>query len=249
VLITRRNLIAGTASVAAAVAARPAVVYAQAVHRATPAPTPPGPFKLDPLLYPTNALAPNIDARTMEIHHDRHHLAYVSGLNAAAKDHTNVASMPLQEILAKLGEMPESVRTQLRNFGGGHANHTMFWLVMGPRAGKPTGDLAAAIERDFGGLNKLQDDFNTAGARLFGSGWVFVTVSTEGNLGIETRPNQDTPLMDAKRVLMGNDVWEHAYYLTYQNRRPDYLKAWWNTVDWTRVGERYKAATAGTLTI
>jgi Fe-Mn family superoxide dismutase len=185
----------------------------------------------------------------MEIHHDRHHLAYVNGLNAAVKDHANVAAMPLQEILAKLGEMPEAIRTQLRNFGGGHANHTMFWLVMGPRSGKPTGDLAQAIERDFGGLQKLQDDFNAAGTRVFGSGWVFVTATKEGNLAIETRPNQDTPLMDGKHVLMGNDVWEHAYYLTYQNRRPDYLKAWWNTVDWTRVGERYKAATSGTLTI
>jgi superoxide dismutase, Fe-Mn family len=249
VSITRRSLIAGTASLAAAVASRPALLYAQAAPRPSPTPTPPGPFKLDPLLYPTTALAPNIDAKTMEIHHDRHHLAYVSGLNTAVKDHANVASMPLQEILAKLGEMPEAIRTQLRNFGGGHANHTMFWLVMGPRSGKPSGDLDQAIERDFGGLQKLQDDFNAAGARVFGSGWVFVTVTKEGNLAIETKPNQDTPLMDGKRVLMGNDVWEHAYYLTYQNRRPDYLKAWWNTVDWTRVGERYKAATSGTLTI
>ena len=247
--ITRRSLIAGTASLAAAVASRPALLHAQAAPRPSPTPTPPGPFKLDPLLYPTSALAPNIDAKTMEIHHDRHHLAYVNGLNAAVKDHANVAAMPLQEILAKLGEMPEAIRTQLRNFGGGHANHTMFWLVMGPRSGKPTGDLAQAIERDFGGLQKLQDDVNAAGARVFGSGWVFVTVTKEGNLAIETKPNQDTPLMDGKHVLMGNDVWEHAYYLTYQNRRPDYLKAWWNTVDWTRVGERYKAATSGTLTI
>ena len=206
-------------------------------------------FVLPKLPYAFDALEPHIDAKTMEIHHDRHHLAYVNGLNAAVKDHANVAAMPLQEILAKLGEMPEAIRTQLRNFGGGHANHTMFWLVMGPRSGKPTGDLAQAIERDFGGLQKLQDDFNAAGARVFGSGWVFVTVTKEGNLAIETKPNQDTPLMDGKHVLMGNDVWEHAYYLTYQNRRPDYLKAWWNTVDWTRVGERYKAATSGTLTI
>lgn len=207
------------------------------------------PVEVKPLGYANDALEPHIDAKTMEIHHDRHHLAYVNGLNAAVKDHANVAAMPLQEILAKLGEMPEAIRTQLRNFGGGHANHTMFWLVMGPRSGKPTGDLAQAIERDFGGLQKLQDDFNAAGARVFGSGWVFVTVTKDGNLAIETKPNQDTPLMDGKRVLMGNDVWEHAYYLTYQNRRPDYLKAWWNTVDWTRVGERYKGASSGTLTI
>jgi superoxide dismutase, Fe-Mn family len=247
--ITRRNLIAGTASLAAAVAARPALLYAQAAPPGAPTPNPAGPFTLPPLPYPFNALHPNIDAKTMELHHDRHHLAYVSGLNAAVKDHSNVASMPLQEVLARLSEMPEAIRTQLRNFGGGHANHSMFWVVMGPRSGKPSGDLAQAIERDFGGLQKVQEDFNAAGARVFGSGWVFVTVTKDGKLAMETRPNQDTPLLDGKRVLMGNDVWEHAYYLTYQNRRPDYLKAWWNTVDWTRVGERYKAATAGTLTI
>ncbi|HEY2184967.1 MAG TPA: superoxide dismutase [Xanthobacteraceae bacterium] len=246
--LTRRSLAAGTAVLAAAFASRPSRLYAQAAPAPAP-PAPSGPFKLPPLLYPTNALAPNIDAKTMEIHHDRHHKAYVDGLNTAVKDHSNVAAMPLEEILAKLGEMPESIRTQLRNFGGGHANHTMFWLVMGPRSGKPAGDLAAAIERDLGGPKKFQDDFNAAGGRVFGSGWVIVTVSKDGKLAIETKPNQDSALMDDKRVLMGNDVWEHAYYLTYQNRRPDYLKAWWNTVDWTRVGERYKAATAGTLTI
>jgi Fe-Mn family superoxide dismutase len=248
VSLTRRSLAAGTAVLAAAFASRPSRLYAQAAPAPAP-PAPSGPFKLPPLLYPTNALAPNIDAKTMEIHHDRHHKAYVDGLNTAVKDHSNVAAMPLEEILAKLGEMPESIRTQLRNFGGGHANHTMFWLVMGPRSGKPAGDLAAAIERDLGGPKKFQDDFNAAGGRVFGSGWVIVTVSKDGKLAIETKPNQDSALMDDKRVLMGNDVWEHAYYLTYQNRRPDYLKAWWNTVDWTRVGERYKAATAGTLTI
>jgi Fe-Mn family superoxide dismutase len=248
VSLTRRSLAAGTAVLAAAFVSRPSRLYAQAAPAPAP-PAPSGPFKLPPLLYPTNALAPNIDAKTMEIHHDRHHKAYVDGLNTAVKDHSNVAAMPLEEILAKLGEMPESIRTQLRNFGGGHANHTMFWLVMGPRSGKPAGDLAAAIDRDLGGPKKFQDDFNAAGGRVFGSGWVIVTVSKDGKLAIETKPNQDSALMDDKRVLMGNDVWEHAYYLTYQNRRPDYLKAWWNTVDWTRVGERYKAATAGTLTI
>jgi Fe-Mn family superoxide dismutase len=236
--LTRREFMIGAAAVAA-------VAYAPRVHAQAAA----GPFKLEPLPYPNNALEPHIDARTMEIHHDRHHAAYVANLNNAVKDHSNVASMPLQDILAKLGEMPEAIRTALRNNGGGHANHTMFWQIMGPAGGQPQGDLAAAITRDLGGLQKLQDDFNGAGTRVFGSGWVFITVARDGKLALETKPNQDTPLMDTKRVLLGNDVWEHAYYLMYQNRRADYLKAWWNVVNWAKVGERYDAAKAGTLTI
>jgi superoxide dismutase, Fe-Mn family len=236
--LTRREFMVGAAAVAA-------VAYAPRVHAQAAA----GPFKLEPLPYPNNALEPHIDARTMEIHHDRHHAAYVANLNNAVKDHSNVASMPLQDILAKLGEMPEAIRTALRNNGGGHANHTMFWQIMGPAGGQPQGDLAAAITRDLGGLQKLQDDFNGAGTRVFGSGWVFITVARDGKLALETKPNQDTPLMDTKRVLLGNDVWEHAYYLMYQNRRADYLKAWWNVVNWAKVGERYDAAKAGTLTI
>jgi superoxide dismutase, Fe-Mn family len=236
--IDRRRFMLGAAVSAGAVVA-PRIVWGQ----------PAGPFKLDPLAYPNNALEPHIDARTMEIHHDRHHAAYVTNLNNAVKDHSNVAAMPLQDILAKLGEMPEAVRTVLRNNGGGHANHTMFWQIMGPGGGQPQGELAEAITRDLGGLQKLQDDFNGAGTRVFGSGWVFVTAARDGKLAVETRPNQDTPLMDGERVLLGNDVWEHAYYLTYQNRRADYLKAWWNVVNWGKLGERYAAAKAGTLTI
>jgi superoxide dismutase, Fe-Mn family len=236
--LTRRKFLAGSAAVAAVALARDA--YAQAA---------PAPFQLPPLGYPFNALEPHIDARTMEIHHDRHHAAYVANLNNAVKDHSNIASMPLQDILAKLAEMPEAVRTALRNNGGGHANHTMFWQIMGPGGGQPQGDVAAAITRDLGGLQKLQDDFNAAGLRVFGSGWVVVTVTREGKLALETKPNQDTPLMESKRVLFGNDVWEHAYYLNYQNRRGDYLKAWWNVVNWGKVGERYAAAKSGTLTI
>ncbi len=248
--ISRRNLFVGTVTLASAsLLPRISVLQGQAAPAPAPAPAPAGPFKLDPLPYATNALEPHIDARTMEIHHDRHHQAYVTNLNNAVKDYPKVASMPLQDILAKLAEMPESIRTVVRNNAGGHANHTMFWQVMGPNGGKPAGNVAAAIDRDLGGLQKFQDDFNAAGARVFGSGWVLVTVTKDGKLALETRPNQDTPLMEGKRVLMGNDVWEHAYYLTYQNRRPDYLKAWWNTVNWTKVGERYAAATGGTLTI
>ena len=132
----------------------------------------------------------------------------------------------------------------MRNNLGGHANHTMFWQIMGPGGGKPEGDVLAAIDRDLGGMEKFQTDFNAAGGRQFGSGWVFVTVAKDGKLAIETRPNQDNPIMDGKRALMGNDVWEHAYYLNYQNRRADYLKAWWNTVNWSKVAERYAAAKA-----
>src|SRR5262245_36083 len=235
---TRRDFLAGSAAIAAVALTRD--VHAQAAA---------GPFKLEPLGYANNTLEPHIDARTMEIHHDRHHAAYVTNLNNAVKDRSSVASMPLQDILAKLGDMPEAIRTAVRNNGGGHANHTMFWQIMGPAGGQPQGDVAAAITRDLGGLQKLQDDFNAAGLRVFGSGWVFIPVTREGKLALETKPNQDTPLMDGKRVLLGNDVWEHAYYLTYQNRRADYLKAWWNVVNWAKVGERYAAAKSGTLTI
>jgi Fe-Mn family superoxide dismutase len=208
-----------------------------------------GPFSLAPLAYAPNALEPHIDAKTMEIHHGKHHAAYVNNLNAAVKDHSPVAALPLEQILAKLGEMPEAIRTVLRNNGGGHANHTMFWQVMGKDGGQPSGELKAAIDAAFGGLDKLQEQFNTAGTKVFGSGWVFVTVGADGKLALAPKPNQDTALMDGGRVLLGNDVWEHAYYLNYQNRRADYLKAWWNVVNWKAVGERYAAAKAGKLAI
>jgi Fe-Mn family superoxide dismutase len=237
--ITRRNLILGSAAAAGVVLASRRS-FAQAA---------PGPFRLDPLPYPFNALEPNIDARTMELHHDRHHQAYVTNLNTALKDHSAIASRPLQDILAKLNDVPEAIRTAVRNNGGGHANHTMFWQIMGPSGGEPDGDVSGAIQRDFGGLATLQARFNGAGAGVFGSGWVFITVDKGGKLAIETRPNQDTPLMDGKHVLLGNDLWEHAYYLKYQNLRADYLKNWWNVVNWKVIGERYAAAKTGTLTI
>jgi superoxide dismutase, Fe-Mn family len=245
--VNRRSLVLGTSVLGAAALAatvKPRAGIAQVVAQATS-----GPFKLDPLPYPVNAFEPYIDAKTMELHHDRHHLAYVTNLNNAAKDNSALASKSLPDLLSNLQDLPESVRTLVRNNGGGHANHTMFWQVMGTGGGKPEGELAAALVRDFNGLEALQSKFNDAGLRVFGSGWVFVTVTRSGKLAIETRPNQDTPLMDGGRVLFGNDVWEHAYYLSYQNRRADYLKAWWNTLDWRKVGERYAAATAGTLAV
>ncbi len=236
--LSRRGLVVGAAALGLVAAAPRALAQAGGGK----------PFSLDPLPYPADRNEPHIDARTMELHHGRHHAAYVEALNKAAGE-GGWASRPLHEVLARLDDVPESVRTQVRNNGGGHANHTMFWQVMGGKGGKPTGDLAAAIDRDLGGFERFQAAFEAAGAGQFGSGWVFVTVEGDGRLAITTRPNQDTPLMEGKRVLMGNDVWEHAYYLKYQNRRADYLDAWWNVVDWERVADRYARARAGTLTI
>src|SRR6266478_2312826 len=234
----RRSLILGSA----------AVVAASALSRGY-AQSPTGLFKLDPLPYPTSKNEPYIDAQTMEIHHDRHHAAYVNNLNGVMAQQPDLAKRPLLELLTDLNSVPEAVRTTVRNNGGGHANHTMFWQIMGGAGGEPKGDVKAAIDRDFGGFDKLQDQFNAAGTRVFGSGWVFVTVARDGKLALVSKPNQDTPLMDGQRTLMGNDVWEHAYYLKYQNRRPDYLKAWWNVVNWDKVSERYSAAKVRTLAI
>ncbi len=239
-VIDRRSLLSGCAAILAGGALTPRTASAQA---------PTGPFKLDALPYDPNKNEPHIDAQTMEIHHGRHHASYVNNLNQAASQGGEWAKRPLQDILANLNGVPEAVRTTVRNSGGGHANHTMFWQIMGGSGGEPQGELKSAIDRDFGSFQKLQEGFNMAGTRQFGSGWVFVTVARDGKLALVTKPNQDTPLMDRKRVLMGNDVWEHAYYLKYQNRRPDYLKAWWNVVDWNKIGERYSAAKAGSLTI
>jgi len=215
---------------------------------ADPAPT--GPFTLSELPYKPDALEPHIDATTMGLHHGKHHQAYVTNLNKALADHGDLAKLPLEELLTKLDEVPDAIRTAVRNNGGGHANHSMFWQIMGAPGGEgPDGDLKAAIDSDLGGLEKLQTDFNAAGGKVFGSGWVFVTVDKDGKLELVSKPNQDTPLMEGKRVLIGNDVWEHAYYLKYQNKRADYLKAWWNVVNWKAVGERYAAAKAGTLKV
>jgi Fe-Mn family superoxide dismutase len=185
----------------------------------------------------------------MELHHDKHHAAYVNNLNAALKDHPQLAALPLEELLTNIAAAPESIRTVLRNNAGGHANHAMFWQVMGGKGGTPEGELSEAISRDLGSFDTMKTDFNSAGARVFGSGWVFVTVTREGKLALASRPNQDTPLMEGTKVLFGNDVWEHAYYLKYNNRRPEYLTAWWNVLDWSKIAERYAAAKAGTLKV
>ena len=198
---------------------------------------------LPPLPYPTNALEPHIDAQTMEIHHGKHHNAYVTNLNAALEKAPELADKSLEDLLRNLNSVPEAVRTAVRNNGGGHWNHSQFWRTMAPNAGgAPTGKLAAAIDAAFGDFEKFKEAFNAAGAGRFGSGWVWL-VNEGGKLAITSTPNQDNPLMEGKSApLLGNDVWEHAYYLKYQNRRPDYLKAWWNTVNWDEVGKRFGGA-------
>ena len=198
------------------------------------------PHTLPPLPYAANALEPHIDAQTMEIHHGKHHNAYVTNLNAALEKAPELADKPLEELLKNLNAVPESIRTAVRNNGGGHWNHSQFWKTMGPNAGgAPTGKLAEAITASFGDFEKFKEQFNAAGAGRFGSGWVWLV--KEGNkLAITSTPNQDNPLMEGKPApLLGNDVWEHAYYLKYQNRRPDYLKAWWNVVNWSEVAKRF----------
>ncbi len=238
--LCRRSFLAGGTAASAALVV-PRIGRAQAPAS--------GPFSLPPLTYPASALEPHIDARTMELHHDRHHGAAVAALNAALKEHGQVAQMRLEQMLFRLDELPEDIRTTVRNNGGSHANHSMFWQIMSKDRSEPDSDLKSAIDRDFGGLAKLQERFNAAGAAVFGSGWVFLTADGDGRLALAPKPNQDTPLIEGRRAILGNDVWEHAYYLNYQNRRADYLKAWWNVVDWKTVSERYAAAKLGTLGI
>ncbi len=241
-IVSRRRalLLGGAAALAAAAEPRATLAQQQAAT---------GPVSLPPLPYGFDANEPHIDAQTMQLHHGRHHAAYVTNLNNALRDHPQVAQLPVERILGSLGEMPEAIRAALRNNGGGHVNHTMFWEIMGGRGGAPSGELAQAIDRDLGGFEKMKSDFNAMGGRVFGSGWVFVTVGRDGRLALASKPNQDTPLMDNGRALIGNDVWEHAYYLKYNNRRADYLDAWWNVVNWNRVAERYAMAKAGTLAV
>lgn len=245
-VLNRRVVLTGAAA-AAALSASSRTLLAQNESK-TPT-SAPAPFVLPPLAYAIDALEKSIDALTMQLHHDRHHAAYVNNLNEAAKTAPEIASRPIEQVIAGLHDLPDAVRTTVRNNMGGHVNHTMFWQIMGPNGAKPDGDVLAAIDRDLGGLDGLKANFNAAGSRVFGSGWVFVTVTSEGRLAIESRPNQDSPLMDGKRVLFGNDIWEHSYYIKYQNRRSDYLKAWWDIVNWTKIAERYADAKKGTLTI
>jgi superoxide dismutase, Fe-Mn family len=199
-------------------------------------------FEVPALPYAFDALEPHIDARTMEIHHDKHHAAYVSKLNGAVEGNPDLQKKSVEEILRGIDGVPESIRTVVRNHGGGHANHSLFWEVMGPHGGgSPSGDLAAAIDSDLGGFQSCKEKLTNAAVNQFGSGWGWLVVSG-GKLEVIARPNQDSPLMEGKTPVLGVDVWEHAYYLKYQNRRPDYLNAWWNTVNWHAVADRYHRA-------
>ena len=198
------------------------------------------PHSLPPLPYAYNALEPYIDETTMHLHHDKHHQAYTDNLNAALAKHPEWDNKPVEEVLRSIGKVPEDIRTAVRNNGGGYVNHDMFWKIMAPQAGgAPTGKIAAAIQSAFGDFANFQAQFNDAGAKRFGSGWVWL-VSNKGKLEVISTANQDSPLMDGLYPIMGNDVWEHAYYLKYQNRRPEYLKAWWNVVNWAEVSRRFE---------
>ena len=197
------------------------------------------PFTLPPLPYSNDALEPHIDARTMEIHHDKHHQAYVNNLNAAIEKAPELANKSLDDLMRSINSVPEAVRTAVRNNGGGHWNHSMFWEIMGPKkGGEPSGKLADAIKSSFGDFSKFKEQFAAAAAGRFGSGWAWL-VKDGGKLAITSTPNQDNPLMDGKTPILGLDVWEHAYYLKYQNKRPDYVTAWWNVVNWDAVAKRF----------
>jgi len=198
-------------------------------------------YSVPPLPYGFDALEPHIDAKTMEIHHDKHHAAYVTNLNAALEG-TEWIDHPIESVLSSLESIPEDKRAAVRNNGGGHANHTLFWEIMGPNGGgEPSGGLAEAIASTFGGFDELKKLVNDAGVKRFGSGWTWLIWDGTG-LAVKSTPNQDTPIMDADVPLLGIDVWEHAYYLNYQNRRPDYLEAWWNVVNWDAVAARFEEA-------
>ncbi|MCA9081993.1 MAG: superoxide dismutase [Planctomycetaceae bacterium] len=199
-------------------------------------------FTLPALPYAYDALEPHIDARTMEIHHTKHHQAYINNVNKALEGHADLAAKSVEDLVRDLASVPEAIRGAVRNNGGGHANHSLFWTIMSPSGGgTPAGDLAAAIDSTFGNFENFQTQFNTAAATRFGSGWAWLSVGG-GQLVVESTPNQDSPLSEGRTPILGLDVWEHAYYLHYQNRRPDYVSAFWNVVNWDAVAQRFAAA-------
>jgi Fe-Mn family superoxide dismutase len=227
--LTRRQWLRTTGAAAAAAVLTPRPTLAQGG----------GGFTLPPLPYPANALAQSIDAETMTIHHDKHHAAYVNNLNTALKGHPDWLSKPIEEVVRNLNQVPETIRTAVRNNGGGHYNHSMFWKIMGPNAGgEPTGPLGDAIKQAFGDFAKFRAAFEDKALKQFGSGWAWLTWA-DGKLAVESTPNQDCPLMKGQAPLLGIDVWEHAYYLRYKNLRGDYVKNWWNVVNWKAVAERF----------
>ncbi len=204
-------------------------------------------YSVPPLPYAYDALEPHIDQATMQFHHDKHHAAYVKNLNAALDKHPELKSKPVEEMLRNLNSVPADIRQIVRNNGGGHVNHSMFWLIMKPQGGgEPTGAIASAINQSFGSFAAFKKQFNEAGTGRFGSGWVWLVLNKNGKLEVTTTANQDSPLSEGKYPIMGNDVWEHAYYLKYQNRRPEYLDAWWNVLNWDEINKRFATASKTT---
>jgi Fe-Mn family superoxide dismutase len=200
-------------------------------------------YTLPDLPYAYDALEPHIDAQTMEIHHTKHHNTYVTKVNAALEGQGDLASKPIDQLMREIETVPADIRQAVINNGGGHANHSLFWQMMGPgKGGEPTGDVGQEISSTFGSFAKFQEEFANAGATRFGSGWAWLVVNGGGKLQITSTPNQDSPLMQGLTPILGLDVWEHAYYLKYQNKRPDYIKAWWNVVNWDKVNEFYAGA-------
>jgi len=238
-MITRRDAIKKSALLTATVAAGIAWPFR---NSAQPAATPAGPFKLPPLPYDFDALEPHIDARTMEIHHDKHHQAYITNLNKAIAAQHDLANKSIEEVIRGLSQVPENIRTAVRNQGGGHYNHSLFWQMMKKGGGgEPKGQLASALAKKFNGFNGFKEEFTKAAVGQFGSGWAWLTVDGK-ELKIESTPNQDNPISQGRTPLLGVDVWEHAYYLKYQNRRPDYVAAFFNVINWDFVAQRYEAA-------
>jgi superoxide dismutase, Fe-Mn family len=242
---SRRTFIATVASIVPAVWAYPVLAAtgdAVTTGSGSTSGAASGPFKLPPLPYDYDALEPHIDKQTMTLHHDKHHDSYVNNLNSAIQKHSDLGDKKIEVLIRELKEIPEDIRTAVQNNGGGHINHTMFWEIMTPGGAKqPKGKLADEIQSTFGGFDDFKKQFNEAGAKRFGSGWVWL-VRNNGKLEITSTANQDNPLMQGMQPIMGNDVWEHAYYLKYQNKRADYLQAWWNVVNWDKVAERFDAA-------
>jgi Fe-Mn family superoxide dismutase len=235
------RLLFGTAA-AAVTGLTPALAFAQGQAAA---PAADGPFKLPPLGYAFEALEPHIDAQTMNIHHGKHHAAYVAALNNFAKQVPELGTTPIEKTLVDAAYVPLQIQTQVKNNLGGHWNHTFFWELMKPGGAKePSGDLKTAIETEYSGLDKMKERLNEMAAARFGSGWAWLVVNNNKKLEITSTANQDTPVAAGVKAILGVDVWEHAYYLKYQNRRPDYLKAWWNTVNWDKAAENFKKASA-----
>ncbi|MFN0067273.1 MAG: superoxide dismutase [Limisphaerales bacterium] len=232
-MLSRRDALRTAALAAVALAARPRLVAAEAA----------APFKLPPLPYAYDALEPFIDARTMELHHGKHHGAQVDNLNRAVAGQPLIAAMPAEALLSRLDQIPEAIRTAVRNNAGGHVNHTLFWFQMKKNeGGRPVGGLADAITKKFGGLDAFKEAYSKTAMGVFGSGWAWLNLDPRGELVIGSTPNQDNPLMAGQKPLLGLDVWEHAYYLKHQNRRADYVAAYWNVIDWEAVDGRYKSA-------